>query len=105
MSDSRSLARRWDWIVDHHDPDVRKLARLAQHEPVLRALYAYSSHCDLKFSDKPEYPYEARPWIMSRRGEYVVCDANGDALAAGTAEFAVRRLAEEMSGFRSEEGS
>lgn len=90
-----TIDRQWAWIVEHRDPNVRRLARLAVREPLLRSLFPYASHCDLRFSRCTEYPWDPLPGIMTR-DEYIVCDPWHEPITRGSAEETVRRLVVEM---------
>ena len=61
-SDTSAVDAQWEWILSDTEPDaneyVKRIAAYAAHEPVLRRLFPFASHSDLRFSRTTSWPYD-----------------------------------------------
>lgn len=81
-----AIEQRWNYMLNHPDEHVRAVAARASREPLLRALFPYTSIETLfRFSKVTEYPYDRLPFVRVNRYErrFEVCDWDNRPLAVG----------------------
>lgn len=96
MTDEPTFERRWRRVLEHSDPDVRMMANRLRREPVLSALFAFTTDETLfRFSAVDPYDFSL-PYLEIDRetGFFAVCGADLDAI--GTLEEMVPVLVEQV---------
>jgi hypothetical protein len=90
MTSEAKVERRWQWMLNHEDADVRLMAIRLSREPVLRSLFPFTTDRTLfRFSTVSEWPYTDMPYLeINREHEcFLVCGAGVDGvIATGTLE-------------------
>jgi hypothetical protein len=93
-----TIDEQWADLLKDSCDDLRPLIELASREPMLRAVFPFASHSDLRFTRRPEFRFGGLPYVAtSPRYGHSVRDADGRPLFWGDAERVVVRLAEEMA--------
>lgn len=90
----------WHWVLNcEDDRNIVAIAAAASRVPVLRSLYPFPSHSNLRFSTKTEYPYDAHlPYVLTTpQNEYEARDGDGATLTSGTLDEVVAAVAKRMS--------
>jgi len=92
--------RQWEFVLNHSDEEIRRMARSAVDEPALRPLFPYPSMRSLRFSRvSTEYPYDPMPYIRTEDpGEsYELRDVDNRPLMKGSLDDVIRELARVVS--------
>jgi hypothetical protein len=93
-----TIDEQWAALLKDAPADLRPLIERASREPVVRAVFPFTSHSDLRFAKRPEFRFGDLPYVAtSPRYGHSVRDADGRPLFWGDAERVAVRLTEEMA--------
>ena len=92
------IQRQWDFVLNHPEEDIRRIAERASKEPALRRLFPYVSMRNLRFSRATTYPYDPLPYILTvEPGDRYEARAPDNApLFTGSLEEVVEELARRL---------
>jgi hypothetical protein len=95
-----NIDQQWNFVLNHSDEEIRRIAEKASREPSLRRLFPYPSMRNLRFSKvAATYPYDPMPYILTEvPGErYQVRDEDNRPVTEGNLGEVVRELARILS--------
>jgi hypothetical protein len=103
-NDTETIEAQWEMLLRHSDEHIRRLAGRAIQEPVLRGLFPFASHSDLRFSRKTSYPFDfGFPFVLTTpSGRYEARDGDTSLLGAGDVDAVIELVAGALKRRRSE---
>ncbi|WP_394847657.1 DUF6193 family natural product biosynthesis protein [Pendulispora brunnea] len=98
MPDKTRVDEKWESLVMDDNGHVRKIVRVASRHHVLRQLFPFAGHNDLRFSVKDEYPYDwDLPYVRTTPyGGYEARVCDGIPIIAGNLDEVVMMVADAM---------
>lgn len=97
---SKVIDDQWEFMLQHPDHHVRRIAERASREPLLRRLFPYTSMSNLRFSTTSEYPVAGLPYVLkvTSGGGYEARDADNRPLAEGDLKVVIPAVVEAIRG-------